>query len=98
MCSGNDKIVVIEVENVIELHEQLRIKVKRRGSKKPVRELKVGDDLHRKSGKWHYREMYIDRERDWYREVVRDKVTGKIVHLCEELLSKHRGHGSARGK
>ena len=44
------------------------------------------------------RKMSIDRKKDFYEEVVKDKATGKIVHQCKELLSKHKGHGSAKHK
>lgn len=47
-----------------------------------------GVDLHRK----------LDREKDWYDEVVRDEKTGKIINECHEPLSKHVGHGSAKMK
>ncbi len=80
------------------MHDQIKGKVKRKGVKKPVQEFKVGDNLHRKSGKWYHREMYIDRENNYYREIVKDKTTGEIIHKCEEPLSKHRGHGSAKNK
>ncbi len=42
--------------------------------------------------------MYIDRRNDSYREIVKDKPTGKILHEREEPLSKHIGHGSAKYK
>ena len=58
----------------------------------------MGDDLHRKSGKWHHREMYIDRENNQYKEIVKDKTTGKIIYERKEPLSKHKGHGSAKRK
>ena len=40
--------------------------------------------------------MVIDRENDLYKEVVTDPDTGKIIHQCEEPLSEHVGHGSAK--
>jgi hypothetical protein len=37
----------------------------------------------------------IERAKDWYREVVTDYETGKMVHQCEEPLAEHQGHGAA---
>jgi len=56
----------------------------------------VGDDLHLKSGKWMKLERLIDRVGDWYREIVTDPENGQIIHFCEEPLSQHYGHGSAK--
>lgn len=80
----------------IKLYCSIKGKVKRKGIKRPIKEFKVGDDLHRNSGKWFYREMYINREKNQYKEIVKDKTTGKIIHKCEEPLSEHKGHGSAK--
>lgn len=43
------------------------------------------------------RERPIDRSNVIYREEVIDPTTGRVIHHCEEPLSKHRGHGSAKG-
>ncbi len=92
------KNIVLTLEDKIEVHVQTKGKVKGKGAKRPVQEFKVGDDLHRESGKWYHREMYINRKNDSYKEIVKDKFTGKIVHKCEEPLSKHIGHGNAKRK
>ena len=44
------------------------------------------------------KERSIDRDNNKYKEVVTDPETGKVVHHCEEFLSKHKGHGSAKKK
>lgn len=97
-CGSNKRNIVLKIEEKIEIHEQIKGKVKEKGAKKPVQEFKAGYDLHRESGKWHHREMNIDRKNDSYKEIVKDKTTGKIIHKCEEPLSKHIGHGSAKHK
>uniref|UniRef100_A9A8F3 Uncharacterized protein n=1 Tax=Methanococcus maripaludis (strain C6 / ATCC BAA-1332) TaxID=444158 RepID=A9A8F3_METM6 len=61
-------------------------------------EFKIGDDLHIKSGKWNHREMTIDRETNHYKEIITDKDTKEIIHFCEEHLSEHLNHGSAKYK
>lgn len=35
---------------------------------------------------------------DWYSEKIRDEETGEMLHHCDEPLSEHQGHGSARPK
>ncbi len=76
-------------------HRQLRLKLKRPTEKKPYVEQRVGDDLHRASGAWHRQERVINRDTDSYGEVIWD-ADGREIHRCEEPLSAHRGHGSAK--
>ena len=97
-CGSKKRNIVVTLEEKIELHNQIKGKVKEKGVKRPVKEFKIGNDLHRKSGKRYHREMYINRRGNHYKEVVKDKTTGKIIHKCEEPLSEHRGHGSAKHK
>ena len=97
-CGSKKRHIKLNIEEKIELHDQIEGEVKEKGIKKPVKEFKVGDDLHRKSGKWYHIERHINRKDNYYKEIVKDKTTGKIIHNCEEPLSKHRGHGSAKRK
>lgn len=41
-------------------------------------------------------ERTLDRDADLYFERVTDPQTGEILHECQEPLSKHIGHGSAK--
>ena len=43
-------------------------------------------------------ERVIDRAKNWYRELITDPKTGKVVRYCEEPLSNHRERGSAKKK
>jgi DNA-directed RNA polymerase subunit RPC12/RpoP len=91
----------------LELHDELNLDIKEsiRGkakddsypSKDKVRrDFFHGDDLHKKTGKWNKKDRIIDKDNDHYHEVVKDPETGEIIHECEEPLSEHRGHGSAK--
>src|SRR3990170_3638504 len=60
-------------------HERLGWKARRAEGGKPYLELVSGVDLHRKSGKWMNLERVIDREKDEYKEVVKDPETGTVV-------------------
>jgi len=86
----------IRLEDTLTFHAGLGYKAKSQGKGKPYIEGKGGDDLHRKTGRWMHLQRIIDRARNWYTEVVTDPETGMVVHRCEEPLSEHWGHGSAK--
>jgi len=77
---------------------KLKYKGKRNGRGKPFIEGVVGSDLSIRLQKWMRLERVIDRENDHYKEVVTDPTTGDVIHQCDEPLSKHQGHGSAKFK
>jgi len=74
----------------------LSFKARHAGSGRPFAAGKIGDDLHRKSGRWFRLERIVDRARDWYREIISDQRTGEVIRHVEEPLSKHICHGAAR--
>lgn len=45
-----------------------------------------------------HHQRLIDRDNDVYRETVTDYESGEIIYHCEEPLSEHQGHGSAKPK
>ncbi len=94
-CGSLDRHVNIQVHDTITLREKIRMKGRGEAGK-PFIEQTHGDDLHRKSGKWMKLSRIIDRAKDWYHELVIDAETGVTVHECQEPLSQHRGHGSAK--
>ena len=97
-CGSTIRQFNVHITEALHLHDSVSDKVKHAGAKKAHIEGFAGDDLHRKSGKWMKKERLIDREKDQYKEVVTDPETGKVIHHCEEPLSKHMGHGSAKKK
>ena len=74
----------------------VRLKARRAGIRRPFLESKSVPDFWRKARKWMSLLRVIDRERNRYVERVSDPTSGEIVCECEEPLSQHRGHGSAR--
>jgi hypothetical protein len=72
------------------------MKVRHPNGGRPFIEHIVGDDLHRKSGKWMRLQRLIDRATNRYRETVTDPEIGIIIHQNEEPLSEHRGHGTTK--
>src|SRR5215831_19935015 len=65
----------------------------KRGAGKPIFESLHRPEPWRRAGKQVERLRIIDKENNHYKEVVTDPATGEIVHLCEEPLSLHTGHG-----
>jgi hypothetical protein len=49
-----------------------------------------------RDGALAYHRRVMDRDADRYIETVTMRETGEVVHHCDEPLSKHQGHGSAR--
>lgn len=92
------RTIAISEDTPLEIKEQIGMKQKERGNKKPVLETLSGDDPIRTTGEWAKKERVIDRKNDKYFEHVEHAETGEVIHRCEEPLSKHFGHGSAKTK
>jgi len=75
---------------------RMGMKAKRQGKGKPFIEQVTEADIQRITNKHMHLDRVINRENDLYKEVVTDPKTGEIIHQCEEPLSKHQGHGSAK--
>ena len=88
----------ISVDDTLRAYETIQTKGKREGESKPFREQISGDDYSHKNKKWIKKERVIDREKDYYFEKITDPETGDVLHYCEEPLSSHRGHGTAKFK
>jgi hypothetical protein len=97
-CGSASRKFGVEIAASVTLHDSLKVVLKSGVTGKTVTEGIAGDDLHRKSGKWMLKERLIDHEKDRYKEVVTDPETGVVIHHCEEPLSEHRDHGSAKRK
>jgi len=95
-CGSTGRCAEIGISSTVTARGMLSFKARRIRSGRPFAEGKVGNDLHRKSGRWFRLERIIDHARDWYREIISDRRTGKVIHHVDEPLSKHIGHGAAR--
>lgn len=98
-CGSGRLAITIENVERISLHECLegRFKDSNLSSRKNPRvTFQVGDSYWRDGEKWVKKNRLVDRDRDLYQEVVTDPETGTVIHQCEEPLSEHRGHGSAK--
>jgi hypothetical protein len=97
-CGFTSRHIALSLSETITFHEMLGLKGRHATGGRPFIEQKVGDDFHRKSGRWMRLERSIDREKNWYKEIITDPETGKIVHECEEPLSAHRDHGDKKSR
>ena len=84
------------INETIEIHSDLGLKYKRTGVKKQLSEQKRGDSFSTRFGRWMRRSRVLDRENNRYTESVVDPKTGETIHHCNEPLSDHQGHGSAK--
>jgi hypothetical protein len=92
-CERRNSQIVCQ-EN-IRLHCKILGKLKSLCKKKPRIEFKNGDDFYRKTKKWNLLDRFIDRENDWYKELIMNE-KGEVIRNVSEPLSKHQGHGSAK--
>lgn len=93
---SRDRRVNLRVSDTVSVHEQVALEAKRPGQRRPFREVRAGDDLHRKTGRWNERHRVIDRDADLYEEKIADPETGEVLRDVREPLSEHQGHGSAK--
>jgi len=97
-CSGLIRTVHVSVHKVAHARDGIGVKAKRPGDKRPYFESR-GVPAHSVSRqKLVHREQIIDRENDLYYERVTDYESGEVIHLSEEPLSEHVGHGTAKPK
>jgi hypothetical protein len=54
------------------------------------------DSFYRKSGRWSTLVRTFDRIKDWYYEHIVDRENGDVLKHCEEKLSDHKNHGTAK--
>jgi len=97
-CGSLARAFELKLTSSVSVRSKLGAKAKRPGERKPIYELISGDDLFRLTAQWNTLKQVIDRARDYYLKVVTDPKTGTIIRYCEEPLSKHQGHGSAKRK
>jgi hypothetical protein len=88
---GNKHYYLEFIENLI-INVSNKIKAKRKGYKRPFKEIfsgyKPSGDLS-KYPKGIDEIMIIDRENNWYNQIIKDNLSGKIIHKEHELLSYH---------
>jgi hypothetical protein len=95
-CGSTSRMFAQTIGGAVTIHSQLRGKARHPRPGKPFAKFVKGDDLHRKTGNWMRLERFVDRAKNWYREVVTEPRTQEVIHRCEEPLTHHRNHGSGK--
>lgn len=95
-CGSIARVFAVSIDEAITLRTGLGFKHKRPGRKKPIAEGFTRPEATRSTGVAVERKMSIDRENDRYSETVTEYETGAVIQHCDEKLSEHTGHGSAK--
>lgn len=96
-CGSEKKNIRITVQDDIKLYDQVKIKSK--GIIEGRKTIQETIDGYESSfnGDIVNKVRVIDNIKDVYFEEIKD-LNGNIIHKCEEKLSEHKGHGSAKKK
>lgn len=95
-CGSTARCYRVSLAGQLCAHSMLKYKARTPGVKKPFAEGLSGTELFRNMSKWIRKTRVIDRREDRYSEQITDIETGETIHCCDEPLSEHKGHGSAR--
>lgn len=93
------RAVVMNIVDEVRVQDRLKATAKddRQRSGKKVRwEVIQGAEQSRDSGRWVEKSRLIDRDANRYSERITDLETGEVLRDCQEPLSQHQGHGSAK--
>ena len=98
-CKGTRCTFEVSLVERVEARDSLGYKLKRPGSN--VRKSIISEGTSRFEASQKARlvkvERHLDRLNDRYMERVTDVDFGVVLNECQELLSAHVGHGSAKG-
>jgi hypothetical protein len=94
-CGSSKRHIKVLVEVGIGISVGTRIVGRAPGEKKPFVESRAEPSKSIKLGRDVHHERTIHRN-NRYTEKVTDTITGTVLHDYDELLSEHRGHGSAK--
>lgn len=98
-CGSANQYVEMTITEEIGLYEQIfgKLKDPNLPSKKKTRvEWLTGSEWSKKLRKIVHKDRLIDRKNDRYKETVVAPDTKEVIHHCDEPLSQHTGHGSAK--
>ena len=97
-CGSTNRTFEKQLECKIKCMAGLSLKHKRPGMKKPLLEIINGFEMSIIGKKLVKKFRLIDREHDIYQETITDSITNVIIHDCQEKLTDHTCHGSAKNK
>jgi len=97
-CGSNKKDIKLYFKKEIDIRGCYNFKVKdktRNSKKNPVLNVFRGDEICKSTGEWVNKERVIDKKNNRYYEHV-ETFDGKELRHCDEKLTDHLGHGSAK--
>jgi hypothetical protein len=94
-CGGLGRNIEVGITDSVTVRDQLRMKAKHAGDKRPFLESVSGSELHRDSGEWRDVQRVVDREGSRYTERITDE-SGNVFREVDEPLSEHQGRGAAK--
>jgi hypothetical protein len=100
ICGSTKKIIKLHVEDNMKIYESFGFKAKNKiknSKKNPVMDVFQGVEIHKNTGVLVNKERIIDKINNKYYEHV-ETFDGEILHHCDEKLTDHHGHGSAKIK
>jgi len=97
-CGDTRRIFNVGIAATLEARGDLGFAHKVPDDKKPIAWGKHGHSLTKSTGRWAVRTRLFDRRNNTYHERIVEKETGKVLHECDEPLTDHVGHGSAKEK
>ncbi|MDO9538295.1 MAG: hypothetical protein Q7J68_08260 [Thermoplasmata archaeon] len=98
-CESMHRVFDVEIKEEIKMYDSLSSKhknPKKTGKSKILSEGFNGYEYSHRHQKMVAKQRLIDREGDAYREIITDIETGEVIHKCEEPLSQHTSHGTAK--
>ena len=100
-CGSTKKVIKLFLKEIVSgIYEGIGFKVKDRtknSKKNPVLDVFQGKEICKCTGEWVNKKREIDKINNRYYENV-ETLDGKILHHCDEKLTDHQGHGSAKIK
>jgi len=97
-CGSVKRKYSLTISTTVAVRPGMGAKAKRAGEKRPFIENVAVPDYSRDRGKAVHKDRVIDRDNDRYCEKITDYESGDVIHQCEEPLSEHQRHGSAKSK
>ena len=97
-CGSKEKTIKLAFIDSNEIYEQFKFKAKdktKNKKKNPILDVFQGVDIRRSTCELVHKKKEIDKINDSYYEHI-DTFGGTVIHHCEEKLTAHYGHGSAK--
>jgi len=95
-CGDTRRMIEMHFSETVSLNDWIIGKLKDK-NKKLTYLLRIGKSFFKKTRQWHNLERIIDKKNNFYKEFITNK-NGKVIRDIEELLSDHKGRGSAKHK